>query len=70
MPAYEICYLNSDGSLAAKLAATCDDEIKAKVLAHAMKIEGTKQIEVWDGRKLVYARPERCAARRPLLHAR
>ena len=35
------------------------DEMKAKVLAHAMKLAGTKKIEVWDGRTLVYARPER-----------
>ena len=59
MQAYEICYLNIDGSLAAKLSAMCEDEKTAKVLAHAMKLSGTKQIEVWDGRTLVYARPER-----------
>jgi hypothetical protein len=59
MPAYEICYLNTDGSLAATLSAMCEDEMKAKVLAHAMKLAGTKQIEVWDGRTLVYARPDR-----------
>ena len=59
MPAYDICYLNQDGSLAAKLSASCDDALKAKVLAHAMRVEGARQIEVWDGRTLIYARPER-----------
>lgn len=59
MNAYEICYLNDDGSLAATLAALCEDALKAKVLAHAMKLAGTKKIEVWYGRTLVYARPER-----------
>ncbi|HEY5238609.1 MAG TPA: hypothetical protein VIJ62_09535 [Rhizomicrobium sp.] len=59
MTAYEICYLNNDGSLAAMLSAMCEDELRAKILAHAMKLSGTKQIEVWDGRTLIYARPER-----------
>jgi hypothetical protein len=59
MPAYDICYLKEDGSLAAKLSASFDNALKAKVLAHAMRVEGTRQIEVWDGRTLVYARPER-----------
>lgn len=55
---YEICYRNSDGSLAAKLSAQCRSETQAKVLAHAMKLAGTSQIEVWDGKTLVYQRPE------------
>lgn len=57
MPAYDICYLNSDGTLAAKLSALCADDKQAKILAHAMKLAGTRKIEVWDGRTLVYQRP-------------
>ncbi|HVT25587.1 MAG TPA: hypothetical protein VHD95_13260 [Rhizomicrobium sp.] len=59
MPTYDICYLNIDGSLAAKLSALCTDDKQAKILAHAMKLSGTKQIEVWEGKALVYQRPEK-----------
>jgi hypothetical protein len=58
MPAYDICYLNTDGSLAAKLSALCADDKQAKILAHAMKLAGTRQIEVWDGKTLIYQRPQ------------
>jgi hypothetical protein len=58
MPSYEICYLNDDGTLAAKIAADCANDMQAKVLAHAMKAKGFKRIEVWDGVTLVYRRPE------------
>ena len=57
MPSYEICYLNSDGSLACTLAANCADDMHAKVLAHAMKRVADKRFEVWTGRTLVYERP-------------
>jgi hypothetical protein len=57
MPSYEICYLNSDGSLACTLAANCSDDLHAKVLAHAMKLSEYKRFEVWTGRTLVYERP-------------
>jgi hypothetical protein len=57
MPSYEICYLNSDGSLACTLAANCSDDMHAKVLAHAMKLTEYKRFEVWTGRTLVYERP-------------
>jgi hypothetical protein len=59
MPAYEIVYLNDDGSLAAKFAAQCQGDTEAKVLAHAMKMDGTRQLEVWNGKTLIYTRPER-----------
>lgn len=59
MPAYEIVYLNDDGSLAAKFAAQCQGDTQAKVLAHAMKLEGRHQLEVWNDRTLIYTRPER-----------
>ena len=57
MPSYEICYLNSDGSLACTLAANCADDMHAKVLAHAMKLSEYKRFEVWTDRTLVYERP-------------
>lgn len=59
MPAYEIVYLNDDGSLAAKFAAQCRGDVQAKVLAHAMKMDGTHQLEVWNGKTLIYTRPQR-----------
>ena len=37
MPAYEICYLDEDGALTYKFSANCDDDQRAKILAHAMK---------------------------------
>jgi len=59
MPAYEINYLKDDGSLAAKLAAQCASDKDAKVLAHAMKMASGFKIEVWNGKSLIYARPEK-----------
>jgi len=58
MPDYEICYVKNDGSLAGKFAASCHSEMQAKILAHAMKLEPTHRIEVWDGSALIYQRPE------------
>lgn len=57
MPSYDICYLNEDGSLNARIATECSNDMQAKVLAHAMKAAGSKRIEVWDGVTLVYERP-------------
>lgn len=57
MPAYDICYLDETGGLTYKFSATCDDDQRAKVLAHAMKLPSTKKLEVWSGEKLIYARP-------------
>ncbi|HEX3756047.1 MAG TPA: hypothetical protein VHV26_13325 [Rhizomicrobium sp.] len=57
MPAYEICYLDGDGALAYKFCADCDDDARAKVLAHAMKLPSAKRIEVYSGDALIYARP-------------
>ncbi|MGC9954109.1 MAG: hypothetical protein ABSD21_07510 [Rhizomicrobium sp.] len=59
MPCYEIYYMNDDGTLDAKVAAECDNDRQAKVLAHAMKRKGLKRIKVWDGDNLVYERPHR-----------
>jgi len=57
MPSYEINYLHGDGSLAAKMKMQCAGDKEAKVLAHAMKVDGILRIEVWNERKLIYTRP-------------
>jgi hypothetical protein len=57
MPAYEICYLDTEGALTYKFAADCVDDGRAKVLAHAMKLPSAKRLEVWSGETLIYARP-------------
>lgn len=59
MPAYEICYLDGDGALTYKFTATLDDDGRARVLAHAMKLPSVKRLEVWNGEDLVYSRPPR-----------
>ena len=59
MPAYEICYLDDAGALTYKFSANCDDDQRAKILAHAMKLEGPLRIEVWNGKALIYARPQK-----------
>jgi len=57
MPAYEICYLDEDGGLTYKFSANCDDDQRAKILAHAMKLPSAKKLEVWSGEALIYTRP-------------
>jgi hypothetical protein len=57
MPAYEICYLDEGGALTYKFSATCDDDQRAKILAHAMKLPSAKKLEVWSGEALIYTRP-------------
>ena len=70
MPAYEICYLDTDGALTYKFAADCADDGRAKVLAHAMKLPSAKKLEVWSGEKLIYARPsDGTQAREQMLRA-
>jgi hypothetical protein len=64
MPAYEICYLDEGGALTYKFSATCDDDQRAKVLAHAMKTPRAKTLEVWSGEALIYARPSALLERR------
>jgi len=59
MPHYEINYLGEDGHLACKLAAQCDRDSQAKVLAHALKAREFKSLEVWNGSALIYERPHR-----------
>jgi hypothetical protein len=57
MPAYEICYLDETGGLTYKFSANCDDDQRAKILAHAMKLPSAKKLEVWSGESLIYSRP-------------
>ena len=57
MPAYEICYLDEGGALTYKFSADCDDDQRAKILAHAMKSPSIKALEVWSGQALIYSRP-------------
>jgi len=59
MPSYDICYLNPDGTVAAKLQAECASDREAKILAHALKEKGQKRIKVWTAtdKHLVYQRP-------------
>ena len=59
MTSYDIRYLNAAGTLKAKIATECANDVHAKVLAHAMMADGARRIEVWDGPTLVYERPER-----------
>jgi hypothetical protein len=58
MPVYDICYLNQGGNLTYKFSAICEDNMRAKVLAHAMKQADFKRFEVWSGESLVYPRPQ------------
>jgi hypothetical protein len=58
MPAYEINYRHDDGSLTAKIETHCASDKEAKILAHAMRVDGARQIEVWREDILIYARPE------------
>src|SRR5437762_10574782 len=45
MPAYEICYLDEVGALTYKFTADCDDDQRAKILAHAMKLPSARKLE-------------------------
>ena len=58
MPAYDICYLEEDGSLACAFSVMFETAMRAKILAHAMKPAECHALEVWQGRELVYRRPE------------
>lgn len=57
MPAYEICYRDKDGALTYKFSADCDNDQRAKILAHAMKLPSVKALEIWSGQSLIYSRP-------------
>lgn len=57
MASYEICYLASTGALLGTFSVTCAGDTQARVLAHAMRLPGTKRMEVWNGAALIYERP-------------
>jgi len=57
MPNYEIRYLSFDGACVGTLFTPCATDKEAKILAHAMRLAGTKRMEVWSGAELVYERP-------------
>lgn len=57
MPAYEIRYLDRDDQLTHGFAAECDSDVKAKVVAHAMKAPADHGLEVWCAGVLIYQRP-------------
>jgi hypothetical protein len=61
MPEYEITYRHDDGSLTAKIETQCATDKEAKILAHAMKVDGARQFEVWQGDTLIYSRPQTAA---------
>ena len=71
MPAYDICYLEEDGALACAFTVHFESEMRAKILAHAMKPADCHQLEVWHGKTLIYRRPEAVLdARRPMAQTR
>jgi len=73
MPAYEICYIEDDGALACAFSVQFESEMRAKILAHAMKPATCARLEVWQGKELIYARPEadeRLDRRVPMAHSR
>ncbi|MBU6444898.1 MAG: hypothetical protein KGR48_13415 [Alphaproteobacteria bacterium] len=59
MPNYEIRYLDFEGACVGTLTTPCASEKDAKILAHAMRLPGTKRMEVWRGAELIYERPQR-----------
>jgi len=68
MPAYEICYLDEVGALTYKFTADCDDDQRAKILAHAMKLPSARKLEVGSGDMLIYTRPS-VSPQQPMLRA-
>jgi hypothetical protein len=58
MTAFEIIYLEDDGALACAFTVQFESEMRAKILAHAMKPADCRTIEIWRGKALIYRRPE------------
>jgi hypothetical protein len=56
--AYDICYVDGTGRLLASHSVPCASDKKACILAHAMRPQGTRRIEVWKGASLIYERPQ------------
>ncbi len=70
MTAYDICYLEEDGALVCAFTVQFETEMRAKILAHAMKPAECHRMEIWDGKTLIYRRPEALDARRPQAQTR
>jgi hypothetical protein len=56
MPNYDVRYLDHYGVLTHAFCATCDDETRARIVAHAMKPSSCQQLEMWIGGSLIYQR--------------
>ena len=67
MPAFEIYYLDNTGDVACAFSVQFEDVLRAKILAHAMKPAECHTLEVWQGKELVYRRPEMETQMRPAL---
>jgi hypothetical protein len=65
MPNYDVRYLDHHGVLTHAFRATCDDETRARIVAHAMKPSGCQQLEIWIAGSLIYQRAPSVGARRP-----
>ena len=55
--AYDICYVDGAERLLASHSVRCASDKKACILAHAMRPQGTRRLEVWKGASLIYERP-------------
>ena len=59
MPNYEINYLHEDGSVACKFSAPCPVVLFVCFLVFVLLCCQYRGLEIWDGERLVYERPER-----------
>lgn len=57
MAQFEINYIDKSGALCEKFCIECRSEQEAKILAHAMKANGSSSFEVWREEVLIYQRP-------------
>lgn len=64
MPNYDVRYLDHHGVLIHAFCATCDDETRVRIVAHAMKPSGCQQLEVCIGGSIIYQRAPSSATRR------
>ena len=64
MHVYEICLIKGDQfkrnrRICLQFDVDCSSDLRAKVLAHSIMSRGYCGLEVWDGDRLIYQRPER-----------
>jgi hypothetical protein len=64
MPNYDVRYLDHYGVLTHAFRATCDDETRARIVAHAMKPSSCQQLEIWINGSLIYQRAPSFGTRR------